>query len=534
MFNFEKIITSRPSAGSRLRRGSVFLIYQANVVKYGAMDKDFITVTFDKSHLTTIGERLYAESLDLVRELTANAYDADASVVKITLLPDGLIVEDNGLGMDKEGLKQYFTVGSVYKRKQQFTPKFGRRIIGEFGIGKFAVLALCDRFELYTRKNGLGTTVIFDKKDFEERDDWQVPIITHKGEYKTSGSKVTLSNLKRKISTDELERKLRNQLPLNEKNFNIFLDGVKLTPKYIPGRRFRLKKSTQFGTIYGEIIVSSLGLPQDLVGVGIRVRGIIVRRQLFGLEKSHKISGRKVTGEVTVDFLPLTAGRDNFIKNSPEYQQFEKIMKTRARKILSELRKLKEKRSDIKSNKALSDALLRIRQALRKNKDIFFTHDLPLFSAASGRSKELARAVGAGVFSQKLDKRKNSWAKSSKLPGRVSRRLPRRLAGQVRTVLKDTKRLVKRIKIGGTSIVCSLSHLGEDEQESFSEGGVVFINRDHPLFKKTEGNEELACFYLTRLIAQEVVLLAGPKEASQAFEWQSRLLTDALVEKGRN
>lgn len=101
----------------------------------------------------------------------------------------------------------------------------------------------------------------------------------------------------------------------------------------------------------------------------------------------------------------------------------------------------------------------------------------------------------------------------------------------MKTVLKDTNRLVKRIRIGGTSIVCSLTHLGEDEVESFIEGGVIFINRDHPLFIKTAKNSELACFYLIRLIAQEVVLLAGTADPRKAFERQSRLLTDALVEK---
>ena len=33
------------------------------------MTQTTIPITFDKSHLTTIGTRLYAESLDLVREL---------------------------------------------------------------------------------------------------------------------------------------------------------------------------------------------------------------------------------------------------------------------------------------------------------------------------------------------------------------------------------------------------------------------------------------------------------------------------------
>lgn len=35
-----------------------------------------ITLTVDKSHLITIGERLYVESLDLIRELVNNAYSA--------------------------------------------------------------------------------------------------------------------------------------------------------------------------------------------------------------------------------------------------------------------------------------------------------------------------------------------------------------------------------------------------------------------------------------------------------------------------
>ncbi len=41
--------------------------------------KEFLPVTVDKSHLITIGERLYSESIELIRELVNNAYDADAT-----------------------------------------------------------------------------------------------------------------------------------------------------------------------------------------------------------------------------------------------------------------------------------------------------------------------------------------------------------------------------------------------------------------------------------------------------------------------
>ena len=38
-----------------------------------------LPVVVDKSHLITIGEQLYSESIELIRELVNNSYDADAT-----------------------------------------------------------------------------------------------------------------------------------------------------------------------------------------------------------------------------------------------------------------------------------------------------------------------------------------------------------------------------------------------------------------------------------------------------------------------
>ena len=48
----------------------------------------------------TLGERLYGESIELVRELVNNAYDADATRVNVQINKDKIVVEDNGNGMD--------------------------------------------------------------------------------------------------------------------------------------------------------------------------------------------------------------------------------------------------------------------------------------------------------------------------------------------------------------------------------------------------------------------------------------------------
>ena len=77
--------------------------------------QEFIPVTIDKSHITTIGERLYAESIEFMRELVNNAYDADAALVEIVLTDDTIEIRDNGSGMNMDGLRQYFNIGSQQK-----------------------------------------------------------------------------------------------------------------------------------------------------------------------------------------------------------------------------------------------------------------------------------------------------------------------------------------------------------------------------------------------------------------------------------
>lgn len=44
--------------------------------------REIIEVKVDKSHIITIGERLYSESIEFIREIVNNAYDADATLVR--------------------------------------------------------------------------------------------------------------------------------------------------------------------------------------------------------------------------------------------------------------------------------------------------------------------------------------------------------------------------------------------------------------------------------------------------------------------
>ena len=44
--------------------------------------------------------------------------------------------------------------------------------------------------------------------------------------------------------------------------------------------------------------------------------------------------------------------------------------------------------------------------------------------------------------------------------------------------------VVKRLKFGDTGVTCCLDHLGEDGPECMTEETIIYINRDHPLYKR--------------------------------------------------
>src|SRR5438309_5720826 len=101
-----------------------------------APDRTLIPVEFDRAIVRIIGDEHYPQSDYIFTELSANAYDADATEVRFTYkfsdesgLTGGyqLVVEDNGNGMDLDGLREYFRFGSPTKRALGLSPRFKRQ-----------------------------------------------------------------------------------------------------------------------------------------------------------------------------------------------------------------------------------------------------------------------------------------------------------------------------------------------------------------------------------------------------------------------
>lgn len=54
-------------------------------------------------------------------------------------------------------------------------------------------------------------------------------------------------------------------------------------------------------------------------------------------------------------------------------------------------------------------------------------------------------------------------------------------------------------------------HFGEDGPESFSEGTVVYINQDHPLYWREAKKAETHIMNLARLLTQEITMMKDPR-----------------------
>ncbi|MED5615787.1 sensor histidine kinase [Janthinobacterium sp. P210005] len=115
--------------------------------------------------LTMLGEQLIKNERIALAELAKNSYDADANWVKISFLNFGknmevdddsvILIEDDGSGMTLETIKNQWlspaTPSKKISKKTLDTTEKGRKIQGEKGIGRFAVLKLGKKVIITTR-----------------------------------------------------------------------------------------------------------------------------------------------------------------------------------------------------------------------------------------------------------------------------------------------------------------------------------------------------------------------------------------------
>ena len=120
--------------------------------------------------LQLLGDELIGNDRLAVFELVKNAYDADATNVRVLLdlgegRPPQISVSDDGEGMSYDVIRSVWLAPGQDNRQEerlagQRTPKHGRLPLGEKGVGRFAVHKLGNRIKLTTRRRGFDECVV--------------------------------------------------------------------------------------------------------------------------------------------------------------------------------------------------------------------------------------------------------------------------------------------------------------------------------------------------------------------------------------
>lgn len=132
-----------------------------------------LTMRISLNALEHLGMNLYSNIPAVLSEIVANAWDADAENVAVTLdkKAETIGIQDDGLGMGRDDVIDHFlTVG--FKRRDAIgsvTPKHKRLPMGRKGIGKLSSFSIAKVVEVHTTKAGDKTAFCMDREEMRAK-----------------------------------------------------------------------------------------------------------------------------------------------------------------------------------------------------------------------------------------------------------------------------------------------------------------------------------------------------------------------------
>jgi uncharacterized protein (TIGR02391 family) len=290
---------------------------------------DELTLTFDPNTIEHLGFRMYSRLPNAVAELVANAYDADAGSVVVTLDTSGsqsVEVADDGHGMSAADVSdRYLRIGRNRRGDDSGLSESGRRrVAGRKGLGKLALFGIGKRITIRTKRAGSPEwlVVTMDWKDIKDASGGEYHPKSHRelaGSPSDKGTTILVEELQRKSPLDakSLAHSLARLFNYTDDSFVISVKGAR-TPPIDVTRELRyseiekekewfipsdLENPSDGPDIRGRIITSVKPLPQEMRGITLYVKGRLANDpEYFGVpESSYAFS--YITGYVDADYL---------------------------------------------------------------------------------------------------------------------------------------------------------------------------------------------------------------------------------------
>lgn len=288
-----------------------------------------LALRFDPNTIEHLGFKMYSRLPNAVAELVANAYDADAQHVRVTLDTSGtqsVEVADDGHGMSPADLaERYLRIGRNRRRDTNGLSESGmRQVAGRKGLGKLALFGIGKRITIRTKRAGEANWSVVTM-------DWDAILGETEGVYRPEsssllaaspadhGTTILVQDLQRKspVHARSLAESLAKLFNYGDTTFEITVAGPRTDPILV-SRDLRyagidieaewripddLALDDDAPPITGLIITAAKPLPQEMRGVTLYAKGRLANDpEYFGVpESSYAFS--YITGHIDADYL---------------------------------------------------------------------------------------------------------------------------------------------------------------------------------------------------------------------------------------
>jgi len=301
-----------------------------------------INVELSTRFLEHFSEQLYSSPQKAFEELISNGWDAGADFVDIRISSDlskhsaTMCVLDNGASMDEDGLKELWHIAFSPKRENPI--KFGRSVIGKFGIGKLATYVLASKLTYICKsEDGKIRRITMDYGDIDRQKDARAERL--------------ISDLVLDIYEVELEdvKLALAQVDDGEEIFRLIQTGA-VDDKADDDSEFGGDKTSLSRLSKG---TWTLVVLSDLKPTGMELRVHVLKRMLraalpFGSEMVIRINGEKLTSskitaavakewtigpELGFDFIELDSSKKSSLPNTNQNEGSLSIESTEKERI---------------------------------------------------------------------------------------------------------------------------------------------------------------------------------------------------------
>lgn len=203
-----------------------------------------LVMTISINALEHLGINLYSNIPAVLSEIVANAWDADAKLVTITINKgtETITIQDDGTGMDRDGvIDRFLTVG--FKRRDELggvTPG-GRKPMGRKGIGKLSIFSVAQIAEIYTIAEGVRTAFKMDREVIRKAiagksgDVYKPEELTTWSSEVKNGTRIILAGLSTNLSgmtVEGLKRRVARRFSVigSKFGFKVVVNGAAIGP----------------------------------------------------------------------------------------------------------------------------------------------------------------------------------------------------------------------------------------------------------------------------------------------------------------